>query len=154
MPIIKTINKKAQVKEPTQADKQESFYIQNRVSALYDAVIGSSLQVNTGAATHTTFASALSSIPVGGKILVLRGTYSESVTLNNKYMIEGQGSSTTVTGNFTLDSGSDYSIVKYLRFDGNLTLNSNGNFVRECFQSTGKTITDSGTSNSILVVQE
>lgn len=154
MPIIKTINKKAQIKELTQADKQESFYIQNRVLAFYDAVIGSSLQVNSGAATHTTFASAFSSIPIGGKILVLRGTYSESVTLNNTYFIEGQGSGTIITGNFILSSGSDYSTIKNLFFNGNLTLNSDGNFVRECFQVVSKSITDNGNANSILVIQE
>lgn len=154
MPVIKIINKKAQVKQFTEADTQESPIISNRVVALYDAIIGSTSQVNSGAATHDTFVAAISAIPVGGKILVLRGTYNEIVTLSNNYVIEGQGHGTTINGLFTLNGGSDYSTIKNLRFSANVVINSNGNFIRECFQATGLSITDNGTANSILVIQE
>lgn len=154
MPVIKIINKKAQIKQFTEADAPESPAISNRVTALYDAIIGSSLQVNNGAATHITFASALSQIPSGGKILVLRGTYNEVVTISSNCVIEGQGHGTNINGVFTLNGGSNYSTVKNLRFMANLVINSDGNFIRECFQATGLSITDSGTGNSILVIQE
>ena len=154
MPVIKTINKKSQIKQNTLADNPQSVVITNKVLAFYDAIIGSSLQVISGAATHSTFASAISSIPIGGKILVLRGTYSEAITLSNNYFIEGQGHKTNINGVVTLNSGSDYSTIKNLRFMGNVTINSNGNFIRECFQATALSITDSGTGNSVLVIQE
>jgi hypothetical protein len=154
MPVIKIINKKAQIKQFTEADTPESPVISNRVTALYDAVIGSTLQVNNGAATHTTFASALSQIPINGKILVLRGTYNETVTLSKNCLIEGQGYGTNINGVFTLNSGSSYSTIKNLRFMANLVVSSDGNFIRECFQATGLSIADSGTGNSILVIQE
>jgi|GEM_PF-5574407 len=154
MPVIKIINKKAQIKQFTEADTLESPVIANRITALYDAIIGSTLQVNSGAATHTTFAAAFSSIPVGGKILVLRGTYNEAVTISGNYFIEGQGHGTNINGVFTLNGGSNYSTIKNLRFMSNIVINSNGNFIKECFQGTSLSITDNGTANSITVVQE
>ena len=54
----------------------------------------------------------------------------------------------------TINSGCDYSIIRNLRFDGNLNIASNGCFIHESFQSTGNTITDSGTANHLQVIQE
>lgn len=154
MAVVKIINKKALVKQKTQADIEQSPAIANRILSLYDAVIGSSAQVITGAASHSSLTSALSNVSAGSKILILKGVYTENVTIDKKCFIEGQGHSSSITGTFTLNGSSDYSTVINLRFNGNVTINSNGNFVRECFQATGSSITDNGTANSILVVQE
>lgn len=154
MAVVKIINKKALVKQKTQADIEQSPAIANRILSLYDAVVGSSAQVTYGAASHTSLTSALTNVSAGAKILILKGSYTESVTVDKKCFIEGQGHGTSITGTFTLSAGAGYSTVLNLRFGGNLVINSDGTFVRECFQSTGSTITDNGSGNSILVVQE
>lgn len=126
----------------------------NRVLALYDAVIGSALQVANGSATHTTFASAIPATPVGGKILVLNGTYTENVSLVNQYKIDGQGHATTLSGTLALEVGSNYSTIQNIRFNGNITINSSGSFVRECFLSSTSSVTDNGVANSVLIIKE
>lgn len=123
-------------------------------AALYDAVVGSAAQVSSGVATHSTFSSALSGIPSGGRILVLRGTYTESVTIAQNCVIEGQGYGSVVNGTFSLNAGSDFSTIRGLKFGGDLTLNCSGSFVRDCFKSSASLIVDNGTSNSKLVISE
>ncbi|NBO99743.1 MAG: hypothetical protein EBU90_06405 [Proteobacteria bacterium] len=152
MPVIKIINKKALGKQESAADIEQSPAVANRILSLYDAVVGSSVQVSTGAASHSSLTSALANISVGGKILILKGSYSENVTVDKKCYIEGQGHSSIITGTFTVSTDADYSTILNLRFHGDLIVQSDGTFVRECFQSTGS-ITDGGSGNSILVVQ-
>lgn len=154
MPVIKIINKKALGKQKSNADIEQSPAVANRILSLYDAIVGSSVQLSTGAASHTSLTTALSEVSSGAKILVLKGAYTENITVDKKCYIEGQGHSSVITGTFTISTDADYSTVLNLKFDGNLTIDSDGTFVRECFQSTGSSVTDNGSGNSILVVQE
>jgi hypothetical protein len=122
----------------------------------YDFVVGSSAQVNAGKATHTTIGAALSVAFSGAKILVLQGTYVENVTITNKVFLEGKGNGSFINGTLTIQPGGSYSAVKWLRWGGNITLQTSANaiFLRECWQVTGLSISDSGTANSVLVIQE
>lgn len=115
---------------------------------LYDAVVGSSDQVDAGLATHTSIQSAHDAVAVGGKILILQGTYTGSVSLSKKVMLEGKGHGSTINGTVTISA--DYCLVRALRFADNVTISSgaDANFIRECWIATTKTVTDNGTGNS------
>lgn len=122
----------------------------------YDAVVGSAAQVSAGQATHTSVQAAHDSAVSGARILVLQGTYTENVSITKKISIEGKGNASSVVGNLTFGTGSSYSMVKWMRFSGNIVLNSGSNniFLRECWQAINFTVSNNGTANSILVSQE
>jgi hypothetical protein len=124
----------------------------------YDAVVGSAAQLAAGQVTHTSVASAIASQPQG-RILILAGTYAENITLtsaNNNLMLEGKGRGSFINGTLSLTSSATGLNIKWLRFGGNISIASgcNNTFMRECWQTTGLTITDSGTANSKLIIQE
>lgn len=150
MPVVKVINKKALVRKAVQNDYAASA---NRLLSLYDAVVGSNIQLQNGIATHTSLPNALISIASGGRILVLNGNYTGNISITKKCFIDGEGSDTVFTGNITLGSGSGFSTIRHIKIIGNLELNSNGNFITKCFQDSG-TVFDNGSSNHCLLVQE
>jgi hypothetical protein len=121
-----------------------------------DIIVGPQAYVDGGYATHTTVQGAIDSASSGQKITVLEGTYTETITINKKVMIEGKGHGSFINGTVTFGSGADYSLIKWVKIGGNITLNAgaDGIFVRECWTSTGVTVTDSGSGNSILVIEE
>ncbi|NBO99744.1 MAG: hypothetical protein EBU90_06410 [Proteobacteria bacterium] len=150
MPIIKLINKKGLIKQSVQNDYIASA---NRLFSLYDAVVGNSLQVQNGVATHTSLQEALIDISPGDRILVLNGTYNESVTVSKKCLIDGEGSGTVFDGIFTLSANADYSTIRHIKVIGNIVLNCDGSFITKCFQDSG-TVIDNGNSNHCLIVQD
>lgn len=123
-----------------------------------DAVVGLAADVTNGRADYSSIQSAITAVTANGgsRILVLPGTYTENVSLSAKMNIRGVGSVSYLNGTFTLASGASLSMIKWIRFGDNITINSGVNncFLRECWQITGKTITNSGTNNSILLIQE
>jgi hypothetical protein len=150
MPIIKLINKKGLIKQSVQNDYIASA---NRLFSLYDAVVGSDLQIQNGVATHTSLSKALIDISPGDRILVLNGTYNEIVTVSKKCLIDGEGSGTILNGTFTLSSDADYSTVRHIKVIGNIVLNCDGSFITKCFQDSGAVV-DNGSGNHCLVVQD
>jgi len=122
-----------------------------KINLMYDAVVGSTGQVASGYATHTSLQNAINAVPVGGKILLLTSV-TEAINVNKRCLIEGKGFDTKITGTTTVST--NYGTIKDLYFNGNLTISGNGNFVRECFIATSASVTDSGTANSKLVIQE
>jgi hypothetical protein len=138
---------------PTTTDSQT---LNLTLTAAYDAIVGSSAQLLDGKATHSSINSAISSVPSGGKIYVLRGTFTENVSVNKEVMIEGMGRGTVIDGTLTLTSSSDYALVRALKVTGNITLDSGstGIFLRDCWVASGSTVTDNGSGNSVLVIQE
>ena len=121
-----------------------------------DIIVGPASYVSGGYATHTTVQGAIDSASTGQKITVLEGTYVENLTINKKVMIEGKGHGSFVNGTITFGNASDYSLVKWIKIGGNVTLSAgaDGIFLRECWQTTGATVTDNGAGNSILVIEE
>lgn len=126
------------------------------LEGIYDAVVGSSAQVTAGLAHFTSVQTAIDNASTGDRILVLQGTYAESVTIDKKIFLEGKGHGTVISGTLTMASNSDFSMIKWMKFGGNITLNAgaDGIFLRECWHATGTTVTDNGSGNSILVIEE
>jgi hypothetical protein len=123
-----------------------------KIQALYDAVVGSSAQVATGAATHSTIAAAISAVSAGGNILILKGTYTENVTIAKELMITGQGRSTVISGTLAFTAAG--ALVKAIKVTGNISFSapSSSNIMNDSWQTNASTVTDSGTDNSYLIV--
>ena len=122
----------------------------------YDFIVGSAAEVSLGIATYSSIQTAIDQASTGDRILVLNGNFTEDIVINKEVAIIGQGASTTITGTINLTIDAARCLIKWLRFTGDLTVdaNSNWHFIRECWQANGSSITDNGTDNSILVIQE
>lgn len=128
----------------------------SKIAGLAEVIVGSSAQVSAGVAQYNTVQAGINAVSNGGKVMVLKGTYSESLTIAKEVFIEGQGRSTVVTGTIALSSGSTGSLVKYVKFGDNVTLATGANnvIVTDCWAATSKTIINNGTNNIILVSGE
>lgn len=122
----------------------------------YDAVVGSTTQFNAGKCSFTSVQTAINTVSSGARILVLQGTYTENVTVNKKVALVGKSHGSFIDGTLTVTPSGSLSLVQHLRWGDDITLQASANsiFVSECWQVTGKTITDLGTGNSISVAQE
>lgn len=127
-----------------------------RISAIYDWVVGSAAQVTSGAATHSTWASAIAAASAGDSILGLKGAWTENVSIDKKLYVEGRGEGTVITGTLTFTSTSDNSYVTALKFTDTVTLNSgaDGIIVDNIFLASGKSFTDNGSGNILMAMQE
>lgn len=130
--------------------------VRRDVDPASDIVVGSIGQVTSGIADFSSLQGAINAASAGQKILILNGTYIENITLDKKIVIEGQGHSTFINGTFTLTSSSNFSLIKKIRIGGNLSLNvgADGNFINECWVTSSVVITDSGSGNSLTIIQE
>jgi hypothetical protein len=126
----------------------------NKIAGFYDFVIGSGAQVLSGQATHSSFLSCLAVCSGGERILVLKGLYTENVTINKNVIIEGKGISTLINGTLSFSSSADGCVVKFIQVAGNITFQagSSVNFMTECWQDTGFSVTDSGTTNYYNII--
>ena len=95
----------------------------------YDAIVGPAI---TNFVQYTTLTAALAAFPGGARILILPGTYTEAVTLNNSspYYIIGQGYSTRFVGNFTLGASSSHTVIQHIRVSGNISVVGQSLFLR------------------------
>lgn len=120
----------------------------------YDCVV--SATPIAGFSTQTTIGACITATSAGGEILVMKGTYSENVTLNKQLYIHGQGKASIVAGTWTNQSGCVQSTIRDMRITDNMTFNtgSNGNFVDGVFFASGKTFLNSGTGNLLTAIQE
>jgi len=122
-----------------------------RVNALYDEVVGSAGQVTSGAASQTSINTAIGAVSANGTILILRGTYTENVSVNKTLLIQGQGLGSVIDGTLTFTSASDDSLVQALKVNDNITFDSGAseNQLVTFWQATAKTITDNGTGTYV-----
>lgn len=127
-----------------------------RISTLYEIIVGSAAQVTAGTANYSDIQSAINAATAGQRIVVLQGTYSGNISVDRKLFIEGRGHTTVISGTLTFTSTSDFSLVKNLRVTSTITFNSgaDGIFMTDCWQATAQTITDNGSGNQIVVIQE
>jgi hypothetical protein len=127
-----------------------------RMTALYDAVIGSAAQVITGAASHSTWASAIAAVSAGDTIKVLEGSWTETVSINKQLNIEGQGYGSYLTGTITFTNTSDKSFLRNIRTSDDITLNSGADSIKveTVWLASGKTFVDNGTANLLEGMQE
>lgn len=127
-----------------------------RVDALYDWVIGSAGQVISGAATHSTWAGAIAAASAGDSIKVLKGAWTENVSVNKALTIEGSGPGSVLTGSVTFTSAADESLLTKIRLTDNITLDSGADMIRvsDVWLASGKTFIDNGTGNYVDGFQE
>ena len=120
----------------------------------HNIVVGSATQLSEGKCTTTSVQAAINACPIGGKILVLDGVYTENITISSKMCLVGKGHGSVIDGTLTLST--DYCTIRDLKFTGNITISAGAdrNFLRDCFLAAGKSVTDSGTGNSVLTITE
>lgn len=123
---------------------------------LHDAVVGSASQVTRGQANYSSITAAIAGVSAGQRIIVLDGTYTENITVNKQVTIEGKGYSSYLNGTITFTSAGTSSGIRGLRIGNNITVPSGANniYIRDCWLSSSATISDLGTYNSFLIIQE
>lgn len=121
----------------------------NKQYALYKTIVGSSAQVTSGAATHTSIQQAITDSSAGDSILVLSGTYTENIALNKSVTIEGQGFNTKLNGSFTITANVTGSYTNKINFGGNIAIDvtSSYNYIIGSWRLSANTLVDSGIGN-------
>lgn len=116
--------------------------------AMYDIVVGPG-------GDYSTIGAAITAASSGQSILILRGTYSENVTVNKVLNISGNGRGTIINGSLTFASGSSDSLMKDFKVSG-VTINSGVSEIQvvEFWNATGFSITDNGDGSYIQGMQE
>ena len=152
MPITKVANSHANVKQFTDSDVVPNFSLLNRLTGMYDAVVGTPVQVANGAATHTSLQAAINSLPNGGAIYFLTSTITENITLTGSNIrVIGKGRTSLLSGNVTVVG--NYNDLDSFKISGNVILNGNNNFLKNWIASTS-TFTNTGVANDYRLSQE
>jgi hypothetical protein len=128
--------------------------VSDRINSQFQMIVGSTSDVTNRTATHDSLQAAISGAVDGYQILVLSSYNTvESITHNKRLNIIGMGNATQIYGTYTLSAGSSNSMIKFLRFTDNLTINntSNNNIVTDCWIASGKTVTDNNLSPNNLI---
>ena len=125
----------------------------DRIWTHYDAVVGNTKDA-TSAAQYSTIQAAINAVGPGARVLILKGTYTENISITQNIYLVGQGQQTLINGTLTL--AANYCTLSYMRFNSTMTFSagSTGNFVHFVWQATGQTVTNSGTNNEIIIIQE
>lgn len=123
----------------------------------YDAIVAN--PAISGFSTHLTLTTAISAVTAGARILVMRGTFTENVTIDKNLMIEGCGRGSVISGNIIFSSASQNSLLEKIKFTGNLTFNSGatGNIIDNVYVLSTMTYTDNNTTdgqNYLLAMEE
>lgn len=122
----------------------------NSFAVAYPIIIGSAAQVTAGAATHSTFASAIAAATSGNAVKVLEGSWTENVSCAKKLYFEGSGHGSLITGTWTWASGSSKASLSGVKLTDNMTINSGitGLWVERIWFAATKTFTDNSTQNA------
>jgi pectin methylesterase-like acyl-CoA thioesterase len=117
----------------------------------FTAVVGQAQDVSNGTAQYTSIQAAVTAVGSGGRVLILPGTYTESLTIaTDNIFIQGQGYGCHLSGALTLSN--NYCDLNSFRVTGNISATGGKNFVK-LWQDSGFTITDTGTDNNLVVIQ-
>jgi hypothetical protein len=124
-----------------------------KISSLFDLIVGSSAQVLAGIANYSSITAAIANSSAGYNILILSGTYTETVTVNRQVVLTGRGFSTVISGGLIFATSN--ALVNRVNIVGNLTFNSGsvGNYVETCWGNAGGTTSDLGTDNVYSVIR-
>ena len=116
---------------------------------------GSEVTVGSGG-DYATIAAAIAAVTTDTPILILKGTYTENVTVNKRLKISGQGYGTVISGTLTFDTGSDFSYFELCKITGNIALNTgvNGIQLMNFYTNSSATITDNSTGSLIQGIEE
>jgi hypothetical protein len=124
-----------------------------RLSAMADAIVGSTVQKASGLATHDSLQAAHDDTPSGGKILFLNQTIVENFNWTKSGItIEGKGYGSVLQGNLTMSASSCMALGFKVGGDINLA-GSNDSFFRLWMGSSG-TFTPGGGGNRVDIIAE
>lgn len=121
---------------------------ENKLSSTLGLIVGTTAQVTAGLADYDSLQDAINDASAGDRITLLNGvSITEAITLNKRLTIIGVGGyDSYINGTFTLQSGSDFSMIKLIRVNQFVfNAGADGNQVTDCFWSTNPS--DSGTGN-------
>lgn len=154
MPVTNPLNSRANFRRISQADTVG--VVVDSLLQVYSCIVGSAAQVSAGVATHTSIASAISAASAGGNILVLRGTYTENVTVPKEVHLEGAGRGAVLNGTLTFASASTLSSWRRMKIADNVvfSVGANGIFFETIWIATTKTVTDGGVANYKTYITE
>lgn len=100
-----------------------------RVNGAWDIVIGSAAEVTSGAATHSTWSAAIAAATAGDNVLVLSGSWTETISISKRLNISGAGYDSVMDGTVTFTSGAVGSRLTNVRVTDDITLNAGANNV-------------------------
>lgn len=115
---------------------------------LYDAIVDAA-----SGGTHTTIQAAINAVSSGDRILIVPATYTETITHNKTLVIDGKSHGVIIDGTYTITT-EDFSAISLVKFNDDVTINTDKNFLFRCWIASGKTITDNGTDNAIIAIEE
>lgn len=125
-----------------------------------ELIVGSSDQVDSGSATHTTLSEAIFDAVEGDTIFILDLdspiTEGSAITLNKRVNIIGRGNGSIISDDFIIDSTGSKSLIKQVNFGQDILVQTNGNniIMTDCWASPTSSLTDNGTNNLITILQE
>lgn len=111
----------------------------------------------SGSGDYASIQDAINASTSGDKITLLPGTYTENIIVDKKIFFEGQGHITLLDGTVNLNAGSDRSMFKFLKFNGNVTgaVGVKELIITDCWIAAGSTVTvDNPLENIVTVMQE
>lgn len=108
------------------------------------------------AQTYTTISAAITAASAGQSICIQSGTYAESLSVAKQLNIHGSGRGVDVTGSLTVASGGDYSLIEHIKVESGITINSGLTGVQlvSLWSAAGQTVSDLGSGDYLLVIQE
>lgn len=115
----------------------------------YEWTVGSAAQVTSGDATHSTWASAIAAASSGDSIKILKGAWTENVSVNKQLNITGNGYGSNLTGSITFTSAAARSHLHNVRASDDITLDAGANLIKvdAVWLAATKTFIDNGTGN-------
>jgi len=125
-----------------------------------ELIVGSTAQVSAGIATHASLTDAISDAAEGNTIFILDLdspiTEGSTITLNKRVNIVGKGNGSNITDDFIMSSTASKSLIKNVRFDQDITVQTNCNniIMTDCWASSTSNYIDNGTNNLITILQE
>lgn len=121
-----------------------------------DIIVGDLSDVGAGVAQYSSINAAIAAASSGARILLMKRTWAENVSVSKQVEIIGSGYLSRINGTLTFTSASDHSLVRSCRISGNITFNSgaNGNIVSECWNPTANTVTDNGSGNYYAIAED
>lgn len=137
-------------------------YIWNPIPAAlgtkYTYIVGSAADVTSGKANYSYLQTAVNALTSGGSILLLSSyTRAEDIEIPyNNILIEGQNNLSIIDGKLDFKTNTLNCSVSNLRINGNITFNATSkyNFLTNVWVESTADITDNGTANYMMVIQE
>jgi hypothetical protein len=139
------------IAEPLPNSSVDPRSISSSIKSLFagEAIVGSSGDVSSLRATHTSIQTAIDDVSNGARIFILPGTYVGNVVVNKRINLYGVGYDSILNGTLSFTTSvADYCILRDIQVTGNLTVSSSFCFLDFYLLNTA-TFADVGSSNSV-----